>query len=319
MIMNKIIDKIMECNKIAITFHTSPDGDALGSSLALLQGLMKLKKEVYIISTDKVPDDYSFLPYKEIIENASTQVLSETECVIVLDCGDYKRISWDNSSDNKEYTLINIDHHLSNELYADLNYADANAAAVGEIVYQILCLMNIKIDKDIATCLYTSLVTDSGGFRFSNTTSVTHTIAGDLINTGIDFSDIHRKIYENKKFNRVKLYGKVIENMYLIGDNQICVMELTENMLKDLGLEQSDTSDLLGFGTQIDTVEVTILLKENAEGVKISLRSKSEVDVRRIAEKFGGGGHTRAAGLFLRMPLCEAKKTIIKAVEEMMM
>lgn len=317
MIMNKILDKIRECNKIAITFHTSPDGDALGSSLALLQGLMKLNKDVYIISTDKVPDDYSFLPFKEVVDEAPSQVLSGTECVIVLDCGDFKRISWENDSANKEYTLINIDHHLSNELYADLNYADTNAAAVGEIIYQILCLMSIKIDKSIATCLYTSLITDSGSFRFSNTTSVTHTIAGDLINTGIDFSDIHRKIYENKKYSRVKLYGKVIESMYLTGDNQICVMEITESMLKELGLEQSDTSDLLGFGTQIDTVEVTILLKENSEGVKISLRSKAKVDVRRIAEKFGGGGHTRAAGLLLRMSMCEARKTIINAVEEM--
>ena len=235
MIMNNILGKIRESNKIAITFHVSPDGDSLGSSLALMQGLKKIGKEAYILSKEEVPMDFKFLPCSDMINGKRYTVLPDTECVIVLDCGDVKRINADLNLDNNEYTLINIDHHMSNDLYGDLNYVDTNASAMSETVYQMLRIMGIKIDKDMATCLYTSLITDTGSFKYSGTTSVTHTIAGDLINTGIDFSEIHRIIFDNKKFDRIKLYGKAIENMDLIGE-EICIMNITKRCFLNLDL-----------------------------------------------------------------------------------
>lgn len=315
MVMNNIINIIKKSNRIAITFHVSPDGDSLGSSLALMQGLSKLGKDVYIMCKEAVPEYYSFLPYSFEADNKHNSVEDNTDCVIVLDCGNFDRISANLELKNKNYTLINIDHHLSNDLYGDLNFVDTNSASVGEVIYQLLKLIGVTIDKDMAVCLYTSIVTDTGGFRHSNTTSVTHTIAGDLINIGIDFSELHRILFENKKFNRVKLYGKIINNLELI-NGKVCIMELTKKMLTDLNVDESDTSDLVNIGMEIEGVEVAALLKEKGNLVKVSLRSKSIVDVRKIAENFGGGGHMRASGLSLNKDLKEAKEIMIKAIEK---
>ena len=318
MIMNDIINKIKHCNKIAITFHSSPDGDAIGSSLALFQGLKKFGKEVEILSKEEMLEDFKFLCGSENINHKKFKVSTDTECVIVLDCGDVKRINAELNFENRGYTIINIDHHLSNELYGDLNYVDTNAAAVSEIIYQMIKLMGIDMDKDIAECLYTSIITDSGSFRYPSTTSVTHTIAGDLINTGIDFSEIHRVIFENKKFQRIKLYGKAIESMKLAAGDKICTIEITKDMLFNLGIiKDTDTSDIINIGMKIDTVEVGVLLKEVEQGVKVSLRSKSKVDVRKIAETFGGGGHLRASGLVISdKSIAEVKDIILAEVEK---
>jgi phosphoesterase RecJ-like protein len=316
MIMNSILEKIKESNKIAITFHASPDGDSLGSSLALLQGLHKIGKEAYILSKDELPKNFKFLPFSNVIDGKNYVITPNTECVIVLDCGDVKRINAELNIDVKEYTLINIDHHMSNDLYGDLNYVDTNASAMSEIVYQMLRIMGIEIDKDMAICLYTSLITDTGSFKYSGTTSVTHTIAGDLINTGIDFSEIHRVLFDNKEFSRIKLYGKAIEKMELINE-EICVISITNNVFSELELDpETDTSDIINLGMQVDSVETAVLIKEADKGVKVSLRSKSRVDVRKVAENFGGGGHIRAAGLRMEnKTVDEAKKLIVSELQ----
>ncbi|OFI07731.1 bifunctional oligoribonuclease and PAP phosphatase NrnA [Clostridium acetireducens DSM 10703] len=317
MMMNSILKTIRESNEIAITFHTSPDGDSLGSSLALMQGLRKLNKNAYILCKEELPKSFSFLPYSKDIDKDKFTLKENTDCVIVLDCGNVERINANLKFENKNCVIINVDHHLSNDLYGNLNFVDANAAAVGEIVYQMLMSLGVEIDTDIATCLYTSLITDTGSFRYSNTSCVTHAIAGDLINCGIDFSSIHRKIFENKDYIRVKLYGKVIEDLKIV-DDKICIIRITKNMLKQLNVEEaSDTSDVISLGMQINTVEVAILLKESEEGVKVSLRSKSKVDVRKVAENFGGGGHIRASGLCINdKSIYEVEKLILEEVRK---
>ncbi|EJO5348171.1 bifunctional oligoribonuclease/PAP phosphatase NrnA [Clostridium botulinum] len=300
MITNDILNKIMESNSIAITFHTSPDGDSLGSALGLLQGIRKLNKKAYILSTESVPETFKYLPCSEEITGDIKEPTKDTDCVIVLDCGNVERINAQLDLKNRQYFLINMDHHLSNDMYGDLNLVDTNAPAVAEVVYNILKELNINVDKNIAACLYTSLITDTGSFRYPGTTSVTHTIAGELINTGLDFSSIHRKIFENKKYERLKLYGKALEEMYL-EDEKLCVIKITKKMLNELNMEDAkDTSDIISLGMQIGSVEVAVLFKEVEEGVKISLRSKEYVDVRKIAENFGGGGHIRASGAFIK-------------------
>lgn len=316
MTIKEIVDLISQSKKIGITFHTSPDGDSLGSSLALMQGLRKLGKQAYITAKDKAPEVYSFLPYMEEVNNADNSPSGDSDLIIVLDCGNFERVSSSLNKSSKHYTLINIDHHMSNDFYADLNFVDTSSAAVGEIVYRMLNLLEVQIDKDIAQCLYTSIVSDTGGFKHSNTTTATHEIAGELIKTGFDFSELHRLLFQNKKFKRMKLHGKVIEDMYLLHNDSVAVMKLSKAMLEELGLESSDTSDVITLGVDVDTVEVALLIKEAEEGVKISLRSKSIVDVRKIAEQFGGGGHIRAAGLSINKSMDEAEKLIINAVEK---
>jgi len=316
MIMNNIFKIIKDSKKIAITFHASPDGDSLGSATALVQGLRALKKEVYILCKESIPEVFKFLPLSEEITGENFEVEENTDLVIVLDCGDFKRINAVISNENRSYTLVNIDHHLSNELYGDYNYVDTNAAAVGEIIYQMLQLLGVKLTKEIGMSLYTSLLTDTGSFRHSNTTSVTHTIAGDIINTGLDYSEIHRIIFDNKKFERVKLYGSIIDSMSLELNGNAIFMYLTKEMLNKFNQDNSDTSDLLPFGTMIESAEVVVLIKESDEGVKVSLRSKNKVDVRSIAEQFNGGGHIRAAGFAYNGDTPKIKSILMEILEK---
>ena len=314
--INDIINKIKLFQKIAITFHTSADGDSLGSALALLIGLRKLNKEVYIISKEVIPQTFMFLPYCNEINGETIEPLKDTECVIVLDCGDFKRINGNLNLENREFELINVDHHLSNDLYGDLNFVDTSASAVGEIVYEVLRLLDVELDKEISTCLYTSLITDTGSFRHSSTTAVTHDIAGKLINTGIDFSNIHRIIFENKEFKKIKFYGEIISNMTTELCGKVCFMYISKDVLEKYNLVSSDTSDVITFGSSIDSVEVTILIKEAENGVKVSLRSKSLVDVNKIAESFKGGGHIRAAGFFTEANFANTKIKLMEILEK---
>lgn len=314
--INDIVNRIKLFKKIAITFHTSPDGDSIGSSLALLIGLRKLNKDVCIVSKEVIPQTFLFLPCSNEIDGKTIEPPVDAECVIVLDCGDFKRINSNLSMQNRKFELINMDHHLSNDLYGDLNFVDTSASAVSEIVFEVLRLLNVELDKEIAACLYTSLLTDTGSFKHSSTTAVTHAIAGELINTGIDFSNIHRLIFENKNYKKIKFYGEVIGSMTSELNSKVCIMYISKNMLEKYSSVDSDTSDVITFGASIDTVEVTILIKEAENGVKVSLRSKSLVDVSKIAETFNGGGHIRAAGFFTESNFEDTKVKLLEILEK---
>ncbi|MFT8314711.1 MAG: bifunctional oligoribonuclease/PAP phosphatase NrnA [Clostridium sp.] len=317
MIIDEIINVLMKSNKIFVTFHQSPDGDSLGSSLALLNGLRSINKDISIVSKETIPETFSFLNFSSEIDGSVKNVPSNVDCLVALDCGNVARLNCDIDFNNKKFTVINIDHHLSNEHYGDLNYVDTKAASVGEIIYELLTKMNINIDTKIAECIYTSILTDTGSFRHSNTTYNTHLIAGNLINTGLDFSSVHRKIFDNKKFEIIKLQGMVIDSLYLDNTKSICVMKLTKNMFSKVGIEECDSAEVISIGLRIDSVEAAVLLKETEDGVKVSLRSKNYIDVRKVAEKFGGGGHIRAAGLkIIDSNIEEVEKVIVKELEK---
>ncbi|AAK79769.1 phosphoesterase RecJ-like protein [Clostridium acetobutylicum] len=318
MIIDDIINKIKSSNKIAISFHISPDGDSIGSSLGLLNGLRSIGKETYILSKEVVPESFEFLNFAREIDGNHFEVEDNTDLLITLDCGNIERLNFDTSdmiSEDKKYTVINIDHHVTNDSFGDLNYINTKAASVGEIVYDLLSKMNISIDRTIAACLYTSILTDTGSFRFSNTTLNTHVVAGNLISTGLDFSEIHRKIFDNKKFEALKLQALVLNDMYLTFNNKLCVMKVTHDFIEKANAEDVDTGDLVSLGLKVNTAEVCMLLKEKDDCIKVSLRSKSYVDVRKIAEKFGGGGHIRAAGLSINSNILDAEKMILSEIQ----
>lgn len=312
----KDISKVLESyDKIGITCHVSPDGDAMGSSLALYEVLRKLGKHPYIISKESIEETFKFLPNADKVNEDNSEVEENTDCVVVLDCGNVERINGNIDVNSNEYDVINIDHHKSNDMYGKFNYVDDTSASVGQIIYEIMEEMGVELDENIAKCIYTSILTDTGSFRHSGTSKKTHEIAGMLINTGIDFSEIHRTIFDNKKFERIKLYGKVIDTIKLDCNDRLCTMYIKESFLKELGLENEDTSDLLSFGTKIGSVEVTALIKEFKGGVKVSLRSKNIVDVSAVAENFGGGGHIRAAGFAVEnASVEEVKEKLIEIV-----
>ncbi|MGL5764307.1 MAG: DHH family phosphoesterase [Sarcina sp.] len=313
--LREIINYIDSVNKIGITFHVSPDGDATGSVLSLLQGLRKYGKEAYVISKDKPANNLGFLPYYEEITGEVVKPTEGTECVIVLDCGNVGRIAADLEEFNGK--VLNIDHHLSNDKYGYLNYVDTEASSTSEIIYMLLETMGVAIDEKIARSLYTGIVTDTGSFRFSNATKRTHSIVANLVDIEKKHDEIHRELFDNKSFEKLKLTGKVLDGMELACNGKIAVLTLTKEMLSLIDTEKEDTGDLVSFGNKISGVEGCILLKETDDAVKISFRSKDSLDVRKVAEEFGGGGHTKAAGAKINgVSIEEAKKLILKKLEK---
>ncbi|MDT8716417.1 bifunctional oligoribonuclease/PAP phosphatase NrnA [Clostridium sp. 19966] len=309
----QIVDIITNSNNIAISFHVSPDGDSLGSSLALMQGIEKLGKNVSIRCNEAIPEDFKFLPRSNSIQNGD--IPSDTDCLIILDCGNVERVNC-NLINDRNYVLVNIDHHISNDKYGDINYVNDKNSSMGEIVFLLMKELNLDINQEMAICMYTSIMTDTGSFRFSNTTKLTHDVVGELISTGIDFSAIHRSMYENKKYQMVKLSAKVIEDMTLHFLGKVCFMQVDEEMQKSIDYYPEDVSELISVGTQIEGVEVVVFFKCKTDRIKVSLRSKTYFDVRKIAELYGGGGHIKAAGFTYEGELSKLKDELMKKIYE---
>jgi phosphoesterase RecJ-like protein len=318
-----IKEEILKSKRIGISFHTSPDGDAIGSILSLLNTLRYLGKDSYIISRDVISDNFSFLSLSNEINGNILEPQINTDLVIVLDCGNFDRISANLS--NYSGKIINIDHHISNEKYGFINHVDVNAAATCEISYLLIKELGIdfndKTDVGIAigNAVYTGILTDTGSFRHSNVTSRTHSIASELIEIGVNNSKIHSNLFDNKPFNKVKLMGSVLSNIELALDDKVAVLQIPKGMLEDFNLINTDTSDIISVGLAIKGVEVSMLLKEVEDGVKGSLRSKNNVDVRKVAEVYGGGGHIKAAGVMQRgLEIIAAKENLLKTLKEEM-
>ncbi|MDU3724599.1 MAG: bifunctional oligoribonuclease/PAP phosphatase NrnA, partial [Clostridium celatum] len=279
MTLSQIANLILEGKKIGITYHVSPDGDAVGSVLALLNALRSLNKECYVISKDSVSDNLKYLKGSDEITGDITEAKDETDIIVVLDCGNLDRVS----ANLEEFTgkIINIDHHLSNDKYGDINYIDSKAAATAEIIFELVNIMGIDfsiendITKDIGTCIYTSIVTDTGGFRHSNVTDRTHNICSTLKKINVNNTFIYQSLFDNKEFNRIKIIGKALSKMELILGGKVALIELNKTFADEFGGEIGDTSDIISYGLQIKGVEVTLLLKEVEDGVKASLRAKS--------------------------------------------
>lgn len=308
--LSEIADIIKANHSFGVTYHVSPDGDACGSVMALVQGLRKLGKEAYIISRDLTPDNLGFLPLSMEIAGHNTKPKNNSDILIALDCGNEERLSCDIS----DFTgmIINVDHHITNDMYGRFNYVDSSSSATSEIIYSLLNELDIELDTSIAKCLYTGILTDTGSFRHSNTTSSTHKVVSNLLNYNINHTKIHSALFDNKPFSKLKLIGRVLDDCKLLFNGKLILLYVTKQMLNELNIDNIDTGDLVSYGLQVENTEVSVLLKETDCGVKVSLRSKNEFDVRNIAEKFGGGGHIKASGItFNDCTLSEVKDKIL--------
>lgn len=312
MVMSEIVNLLKKAKRVLILTHISPDGDGIGSTLALLHGLNKLGIEGRIVIDDQVPGNFAFLPKSEEILRYSPEIANDYDVAVAIDCSDEDRMG-----NAKELYMalpvkINIDHHISNTMYADYNIVDSNAGASAELVYQLVKLLGIDFDSDISTCLYCSLATDTGRFMYSNTTSITHEIAGDLLNNGADLRKISEEIFEKKTLNQVMLIGKAISTLNVVEDGAIAYITVTKAMMEECGAQPGDTEGLVYYPKSIDSVEIGLLFREEDDKIKVSLRSK-KVDVSKIAAMFGGGGHVLASGCSLEKPMNEAIEEVVKA------
>ncbi len=313
--ISQAIDLIKASDEIYIISHTSPDGDNVGSILAMGLALKKIGKKIKIIKSDIIPSDYQFLPHIDIIQEYDEKSI---DLLIVLDCSDIERLGKLKYIISKSTKVINIDHHVSNTAFADYNIVDSKACATGEIVYSFLEKMGIEIDEEIATCIYTAINTDTGSFMYESVTDKTHEIAADLLRKGINKKKIVLNLYQSRSMERTNLFIDCLSTFKTYYDNKIAVVKVTQDMLKKANAQMEDTEGIISFVKDTKGVEVACLLKENNEGIiKISLRSKEYVDVSKVCSEFNGGGHIRAAGCSLNVDIESAEKIIVQKLIDM--
>ncbi len=320
MIVSKMRDRkfyevIEKGEHILILPHILPDGDTIGSSLALFLALKKMGKTPYILLPDEIPYNLRFLPVRYIIKEISKALTPDI--VISIDCSDLDRLGIRSQYIRNEGLSINIDHHITNTLFADLNIVEDAASATGEIVYALIKEMDVEMDAEMATCLYTAISTDTGSFKYSNTTPKTHEIAADLLGKGIVLNDITTEVYQNKPPYQVKLLSAVLSTLEFHYDGHVAILLVTENILGDSGASPADTDGLIEYARDIKGVEVGILLKELKPGeIKVGLRSKYQVDVSKVAGAFGGGGHSKASGCTIYGSIEDAKHMLISVLKD---
>ena len=317
MMLNNIINTIKNARSIAILPHISIDGDALGSSLALGMALKRLNKSVSICLEEEIPYIYNFLPGKELISSYITEQGNAYDVIVALDTGDIGRLGKRAELLQLAGKTINIDHHNTNSEYAFLNFVQTSSSAVGEIIYQVVRMMGLNLDRDISTCLYVAIATDTGGFRFSNTTALTHQITADLINNGVNVSEISDLIFDSTTLPKVKLTGLAIKSLEILENGKVAYITMTNDMFVSTGAKEEDCDGIVNIGRNIRGVEVAVMFrpKENGE-TRVNFRSKSYLDVAQIANFYKGGGHKKAAGCTTHGNLDDVKKSILNDIKE---
>jgi len=315
-VMKQMGLEIRKVPEVALFSHVSPDGDCLGSMLALGIALESLGKNVTYYNAGPIPDNLRFLPG---VNRICTEIPREIpKASIFIDCAEAERA--DNAitrSDLEGKIIFNIDHHVSNDNFGTFNWVDSKAAATGEMICLLLKTMNVAITKDIAINLYTAIITDTGRFSFSNTTAKSFKIAAELVKVGIDLVAINNMLFEQKSLSQTKLLHKALSNLELIQNGKIAVIVLSQKDFKQSGAEENLSEGLVNYARNIENVEAAALLKEvDKQNIKVSFRSNNWLDVNQVAAQFGGGGHVRAAGCTVALPLGEAKQAVISALEE---
>ncbi|OZV12989.1 3'-5' oligoribonuclease A [Tissierella sp. P1] len=309
------IKQIQESENIYIVSHVQPDGDNIGSILALWMALKNIKERVFILKTDEIPSDFLFLPNINIINEYNHD--DNIDLLITLDTSDESRLGKNKDLLNQAKTIINIDHHISNINFGHINIVDSNAAATGELVYKLINRLKIPINKDIASCIYTAISSDTGSFMYDNTSAETHEIAAELIRTGIDKGNININLYQSRSIERTMLFIKALETLKLYFENKVAIVKITRSMVEEVNAKMEDTEGIVSFIREITSVEVATILKEfNEEEIKVSMRSKRYVDVSSLCANLGGGGHIRAAGCTINSPIDIAEELILNELEK---
>ena len=304
------------CTRVSIFSHVNPDGDAIGSSCALAKGLASLGVKADIYNVSPVPKAYYFLPKaKEIKLFSGTEELAPV--IIVADCANLKRAELDKYPESLAGKIVvEIDHHVGNEYFGKYNYVESESIANCENVYRILSAMGAEIDAETATALYLGLSTDSGSFRFDAVTAETHRIAAELLEKGARTDLVRMDIYESVSKTKLTLQKYLFAHMNFACAGKIAWCALNADILAETQAESNDIDGLVDILKNIEGVEIAILLRERADGVKISFRSKEWVNVNELAQNFGGGGHVRAAGATINEPLIKATEAVLACAEQ---
>ncbi|MBV9851706.1 MAG: bifunctional oligoribonuclease/PAP phosphatase NrnA [Armatimonadetes bacterium] len=307
-------DAIRGASSLVLACHVNPDGDALGSMLGLALALAPLGQSLTLLSQDGVPDIYKFLPGADRVRQ--TTEVESFDLAVVLDSGDLSRVgSRVRPLIARARRVIDIDHHALAGAFGDIRVLHALAASTSEIVYVLLEALGLPITPDVATCLFTGVITDTGSFRFQNVTPSTFLIAAALLNAGAPPAAISENVFENRTFAATKLLGHALCSLSQTPDGRVVWAHITAQDFAALGAADEDTEGVVNYVRGVRGADVGLLFREMADGkIRISLRSRESVNVAEVAQRFGGGGHKMAAGCTLAAPLPEAEHLVVQAV-----
>lgn len=291
--LSQVVELIERKRRFCITSHARPDGDSLGSSLGLFWLLRALGKEPTVVMRDPVPHAYRKLPGAAEI-HISNRVEEEYDAVFVIECSDITRPGLDDL--DREF-VVNIDHHSTTALFGTINWIDSTASAVGEMIYNLCKAVGVRPTREIAECVYTALITDTGSFHFSNTSERTFKVASELVRAGVRPAKIAQSVFNSHSWSKLELLGQVLSTARHDSSGRVAWMHQTLEMTRACEAAEEDADNFVNYPLSVGQIEAVAFLKECAPGVyRTSLRSKGETNVARVAERLGGGGHRNAAG-----------------------
>lgn len=313
----KVVKVLKSKKRFLITSHINLEGDALGSELAIARLLRKMGKTVTVVNADKAMDNYLFLPDIHKIKGPKVKV--DFDIALVVDCSDLNRTGKVKDI-IRERPIINIDHHISNERFGWINWVDKNSSSACEMIYQLYKLCNVKIDRPAALLLYTGVMTDTGSFRYPNTSASTHEVAARLLKYRLPANDIYRRIYQSNGYADIKLLSATLDTLSIDQTGKVAYFTIDKQMLEGRQEGADQTENILNFGRSIKGVEVAVLFKEtNKNGlIRVNLRSHGKFDVNKLATYFGGGGHRTASGCSIRGSLGHARMLVLNKIKQML-
>jgi phosphoesterase RecJ-like protein len=311
--LSQVVELIEAKRRFAITSHVRPDGDALGSSLGLFWLLRALDKEPEVVMRDGVPHAYRKLPGADLVR-VTPRVDRPYDAVFVIECSDVCRPGLDGL---EEQLVVNIDHHSTTSLFGTINWIDSTASAVGEMIYNLCKAIGVRVTREIAECVYTALITDTGSFHYSNTTERTFKVASELVRAGVKPAKLAQAVFGSYPWSRIELMSRVLSTVRRDPTGRVAWLRQTLEMQRETEASDEDSDGFVNYPLSCGEVEAVAFLKEQAEGeYRISLRSKGDVNVARIAERFGGGGHRNAAGCTLTGAWDEAELLLVAQLIE---
>lgn len=316
--MNQIVRHLKSSRQVFLASHIQPDGDAIGSLLALGLSLPQLGVQTALFNESHIPAVYRFLPgVAAISRRLDTQTRFDT--AVILDCGSLERIGAAAAVVSRIPTIINVDHHVTNTGFGHLQLIDTGACSTAEIVYRLIKQLATPIDQAVATAIYTGILTDTGSFRFANTNSAAFSICDEMVRRGVTPSEVAQHVYGTYSMGRIKLLNLALDSIEISPNGKLSLMTLTRQMLRETNTLPEDADGIINYAKRIQDVRVAVLIQENGSGESppggqdrfhVSLRSDGTVDVAAIAAAFGGGGHANAAGFNIEAEMGELKSKI---------
>jgi len=321
--MNSIIQQFNNSNKILVVTHANPDGDAIGSLIAMGLSLETLNKKITLYCESLIPAVYRFLPEVHRVVNKIGNL--NYDMAVILDCGDLDRVGQAASFVKQIPVIVNIDHHVTNTRFGHLQLIDTSACATAEIVYRLIKQMGLSFGKAVATSIYTGILADTGSFRFSNTNREAFAICQEMVDIGVDPHNIAQHVYGTYSLSRIKLLNLALDSIELSDNGKLSIMTLTQKMFDETHTQPEDVDGLINYAQRIEDVEVAALIQEHHNGNEnsrttnrfhVSLRSDGTFDVAAIAAMFGGGGHSSAAGFSIEETLSSVKSRIFSLADK---